>query len=806
MDGSLSVHFSGDIATSLVPSYSMTKAEADAALAVMEEAADEAIELVTADMTDYEKALIVHDWLVVYCEYDKENLDNKSVPAVSHSAYGALGNKIAVCDGYSKAYQYIMESKLSIPAYIVSSDPMNHAWNMIQIGGKYYHVDATWDDPTWDSIGRVMHNNFLLSDTGITSSGHYDWVTDLTASDTTYENALWNASSGKLVPYGNNWYYADDDTRKIVKTSDLSGSQTTEIYDLGMWKSSANGYWSGTYSYPQVYKGKYLIFNDAKTVYKMDMRTESVTTLYAPSDEELSDVATNIYGLKLDGETLYYAVQSSPNLTEHQRVYIKSANVEIEPRLTGSVSIDGEVTCDSTLTANVTLGSGIVTTLSYTWYRDGVKIESAAAQTYKVTTEDIGKVLSVKVEGEDYTGTLTAQTVKVPKIVPETPAIDFTLTGSRGKQLSTLTLPSGYAWVNPAAIMSTIGTHTYEVTYCPDEAIYEKVTGLSVSVSVECVEHEYNEGVVTKEPAAGVTGIRTYTCIHCQFTREESIPALTEPGDGDGEGNENGTGSGNSGETGSGTGSEIGGENESETGSETGGEIGSGTGSETGGENESETGTGSGSETGGEAGSESGGETGTGTETGGETGTGTNPGGGTDPGTNPDKGTGTNPDNGTGKEPESNPDTDVIKKGETFTDSKSKNKYKITKVTGKAIEASFVGTASKTKKTISIPATVKYKGKTVKVTKVAKNALKNNKKVKSVTIGKNITTIEANAFYGCKNLKTITINSKNIKSFGKNCIKNIHKKATIKCPKGKKSAYKKKLTKKTGYISSMKVK
>lgn len=69
-----------------------------------------------------------------------------------------------------------------------------------------------------------------------------------------------------------------------------------------------------------------------------------------------------------------------------------------------------------------------------------------------------------------------------------------------------------------------------------------------------------------------------------------------------------------------------------------------------------------------------------------------------------------------------------------------------------------------------------------------------------------VTAIGDNAFKGYKKLKTITIESKNIKSVGKDAVKNIHKKATIKVPKDKVKAYKKLFDKKTGFTSKMKIK
>ena len=56
------------------------------------------------------------------------------------------------------------------------------------------------------------------------------------------------------------------------------------------------------------------------------------------------------------------------------------------------------------------------------------------------------------------------------------------------------------------------------------------------------------------------------------------------------------------------------------------------------------------------------------------------------------------------------------------------------------------------KLSVRIPDTVKVNGITCKVTAISANAFKNNKSLKSVTIGRNVTVIGTNAFYGCRNL------------------------------------------------------
>ena len=90
---------------------------------------------------------------------------------------------------------------------------------------------------------------------------------------------------------------------------------------------------------------------------------------------------------------------------------------------------------------------------------------------------------------------------------------------------------------------------------------------------------------------------------------------------------------------------------------------------------------------------------------------------------------------------------------------------------------------------VTIPDTVTYEGKTYTIDTITKNALKGNKKVKTLVIGKNVTSIGQNAFKSMKKLKTITINSGNIKEIGTGAFNGIYKKATIKV-KASKSKYK----------------
>lgn len=132
--------------------------------------------------------------------------------------------------------------------------------------------------------------------------------------------------------------------------------------------------------------------------------------------------------------------------------------------------------------------------------------------------------------------------------------------------------------------------------------------------------------------------------------------------------------------------------------------------------------------------------------------------------------------------------------------------YKVTKVENANNAQVSITKLDKKKTSITIPDYIMIKGIKCKVTSIEKKALYKGKKLKKITIGKNVQIIADNAFNGCKNLKSITIKSTVLKKVGKNAIKAIYKKATIKVPKKQYKKYKKLFSKKTGFKKSMKVK
>ena len=133
-----------------------------------------------------------------------------------------------------------------------------------------------------------------------------------------------------------------------------------------------------------------------------------------------------------------------------------------------------------------------------------------------------------------------------------------------------------------------------------------------------------------------------------------------------------------------------------------------------------------------------------------------------------------------------------VKTGDTVKDDKTNTSYVITSTDTNNLTVTYVAPTNKSAATLTVPDTVTINGKKYKVTEIKANAFKNNKKLKKITIGKNIKKIGKNAFSGCKNLKNVNIKTTKLtkKTVGANAFKGIHDKAKVKVPKSKLKDYK----------------
>ena len=113
----------------------------------LDEAVAEFMENINPQMTEYEIVLAAHDFIADRVTYDDEAAADHDANPFSFTSYGALVSGKAVCEGYAKAFQLLM-NKIGIDSICVtgSYDGVGHMWNMVRIGGDWYNVDITFDD------------------------------------------------------------------------------------------------------------------------------------------------------------------------------------------------------------------------------------------------------------------------------------------------------------------------------------------------------------------------------------------------------------------------------------------------------------------------------------------------------------------------------------------------------------------------------------------------------------------------------------------------------------------------------------
>lgn len=115
-------------------------------------------------MTTVEKIKVFHDYIVKYSEYDTDYESELALYGKglhqSNTSYGLFINKLAICSGYADTMALLLD-RIKVENFKVASE--THIWNVVKIDGKYYHIDATWDDPTNNIFDTISDKFFMIS-------------------------------------------------------------------------------------------------------------------------------------------------------------------------------------------------------------------------------------------------------------------------------------------------------------------------------------------------------------------------------------------------------------------------------------------------------------------------------------------------------------------------------------------------------------------------------------------------------------------------------------------------------------------
>ena len=229
--------------------------------------------IIDDNMNDYQKALAIYEWLIMEVTYDKYVFD-LVVEGNSASKYhcfyleGVFNEKLAVCDGISKAYASLANME-GIPCVRVTGvGSVNHAWNKICINNNWYVVDATSGGTIVNGEFEIMtHSFFLVTDEyykdfyredgeyfdGIVANGEYNYYKN---NGYTY-NGQYNDFSCQSVDEMSNilkWFKSFQNNKSTIEM-EINFDCNGEIKDeLGIAQSSAK-----LYDISYMFDGKVLI-------------------------------------------------------------------------------------------------------------------------------------------------------------------------------------------------------------------------------------------------------------------------------------------------------------------------------------------------------------------------------------------------------------------------------------------------------------------------------------------------------------------------------------------------------------------
>lgn len=178
-------------------------------------------------MNDHEKVKVINDWVILNLKYDTS--------LQKYTAYDGLSSGSTVCQGYSLlTYKLLKEAgiqnKIVEGTAYAEGNPQGqlHAWNLVLVDGKWYHLDTTWNDPVPNRDGEVSYAYYLKNDAQMGKD--HTWIKSYPQANTLYRNTLktlvaeGSSKAGLYKKLMNELEYHLYEKEGIVRTySDLQG-------------------------------------------------------------------------------------------------------------------------------------------------------------------------------------------------------------------------------------------------------------------------------------------------------------------------------------------------------------------------------------------------------------------------------------------------------------------------------------------------------------------------------------------------------------------------------------------------------
>ena len=280
-------------------------------------------------MTDLQKILSVHDYIVANTEYSY-------LPNIN-TGYHALVRGQTKCYGYAQLFLQVM-NRLGIPCQIIvcddTGDGIGHAWNVVEVAGSWYHLDLTWDDPGPDAPGKAEHTYFLKTDKEFRRelNHDFDWYPDIGCNGGTFKaDDLWEYVSSPVI-------FLDAETAFLRRVqgyhSFLYRANPSTGQEELLYKVQGDSFSGSLYIWSDR-----IWFNSVEAVYSMNTDGTDIKTEFA---HDLQKEQSYIYGfqiingvlnvsiLKLNGDDYSITVETSeqsypvPHTHEYEAVRISA--------------------------------------------------------------------------------------------------------------------------------------------------------------------------------------------------------------------------------------------------------------------------------------------------------------------------------------------------------------------------------------------------------------------------------------------------------------------------------------------------
>lgn len=312
--------------------------------------------LLSDDMSDFEKILVVHDYIVNNYSYD--------TTYKSRTLDTMVLQKTGVCQGYTYLFKYVMDN-IGIDCVTVPSDENNHIWNKVKINGEWYNIDLTSDDPIYEDSyipfsTEICRDFFILNDDELISSGNestsawndYKWdgQTPVEISDSTvYSDSIARQISGNIIPKNGKFYvFSNFDIftgQNNLAVVDLDNNTITSVYkgsSYFTWKPWGKplSFYVGQLSSLISFNNE-LYFNSPNKVYRYDDAANTAEEVFEYEPETPDVSKTYIWGLKvIDNElNIEYSEDINSGVQKYIPIYL-----DVTPTPTPSTSPENSPT------------------------------------------------------------------------------------------------------------------------------------------------------------------------------------------------------------------------------------------------------------------------------------------------------------------------------------------------------------------------------------------------------------------------------------------------------------------------------